>query len=548
MLQALFIIAGTMVASVSFAFAQFSSFTNLIPGFGSGSSNITVPAAPTSTASTTPVVAPTATGTPSTTPAVPVAKVTTTLDYSKPYTSVHSGPAVVKKEAFGTVYTTFNTLPNYKKAVEQVPNQSIRWPGGSFAERTGPDRLYDLTFPDIYKEPAPGEAGYSANNQKGLTDVMAYAVEKNLPFVMVIPTEPYFNNVANGQAHLREFMIKLVRGDYGPLPTSITLEIGNENAHVGWVNGKFTPGPGSYGFVTNAFLTTINSVLNDVKLNPQKKRVDVAIWIGSTEGGMPNIYKQISAANMKTVDGFVHHIGLVANINEYDFATTNRKFGVAKSYWNAAFGGRNVPEMRLIATEWNVGNCDKPTSPAGYLRYDVGARQAPTVVNNFSQMIGGGLDVGMLWGNQTCISQMLWHSGETISHGGHAFRLMAESLTGTQLLAGKVNSRGFWTRTGTNYDVIGYRDNTKMVVFISAGDIPASGLDVTVSLTNFGTIKSITTESVKTTLSQPGDPSPDDDRIYEEAVISKGTLTPTGNSFTYRLTEDYELARVIINR
>lgn len=250
---------------------------------------------------------------------------------------------------------------------------------------------------------------------------------------------------------------------------------------------------------------------------------------------------------MKTVDGFVHHIGLVSNINEYDFATTTRKFGVAKSWWSKAWG-TNAPEMKLIATEWNVGGCDKPSTPAGYLKYDVGARRAPTVVNTFSQMIGGGLDMGMLWGNQSCLSQMIWHDGEKLSHGGHAFRLMAESLVGTQLLAGKVNANGFWTRTGTNYDVIGYRDNTKMVVFISAGDIPATGLDVTVNLTNIGTIKSITTETVKTTLTQPGDPSPDDDRAYEAPVISTGTLTPTGTSFTYRLTEDYELARVIVNR
>lgn len=514
------------------------SFSNLFPPkLSPNPPALEVPK--TISAPTVPVIA-------TTTPSV--AKAAVTLDYAKPYTSVHSGTAVVKKEAFGTVYTTFNSLPNYKKAVEQVQNSSIRWPGGSFAEKTGPDHLYDLTFPDIFKEPAPGETGYNLETQKGLTNVMAYAIEKNLPFVMVIPTEPYFNNVAKGQADVREFIIKLVRGDYGPLPPSITLEIGNENAHVGWVNNRFTPGPGSYGFVTNAFLTTINSVLTSTTLNPQKKRVDVAIWIGSTEGGMPNIYNQITGANMKTVDGFVHHIGLVANINEFDFATTNRKFAVAKSFWNRAWGGVNVPEFKLIATEWNVGNCAKPQTPAEYIPYDVGARQAPTVVNNFSQMIGGGLDMGMLWGNQTCISQMLWHSGETISHGGQAFRLMAESLVGTQLITGKVNASGFWTRSGTNYDVIGYEDATKAVVFVSAGDIPDSGLDVTVTLTNFGTIKSITTETVKTTLPQSGDPSPDDDRVYEVPVISTGTLVPTSSSFTYRLTQDYELARVIVNR
>ncbi len=533
MLRLLVLLAGSMTAAVGFSLG---GLTNILSSVATTTAGTT----PTSTIVAAPAVATTTTPTPP-----PVQKVTVTLNYTSPYTSLHSGPAFVKKEAFGTVYTTFNLFGNYKTAVAQAPNNALRWPGGSFAETNA---KYNLTLPDIYDEPAPTSTEYRAHMQRGLSEMLAYSVEKNIPFTMVIPTRPYFNNVAVGQTHVRDFMIKLLRGDYGPLPSSITLEIGNETASAGWVNGKFTPGAGSYGFVANAFLTTINSVLTSPTLNPQKKRVDAAIWIGSTEGGMPNIYKQISAANMKTVDGFVHHIGLVANINEFDFATTNRKFGVARSYWNAAWGGRNVPEMKLIATEWNVGNCDKPTTPAGYLRYDVGARQAPTVVNNFSQMIGGGLDMGMLWGNQNCISQMLWHDGETISHGGHAFRLMGESLVGTQLLSGKVNTKGFWTRSGTNYDVIGYRDNTKVVAFISAGDIPATGLDVTVNLTNFGTIKSITTETVKTTLTQSGDPSPDDDRIYEAPVISTGTLTPTGSSFTYRLTEDYELARVIVNR
>jgi hypothetical protein len=65
------------------------------------------------------------------TPIVSIAKAAVTIDYSKPYISTHSGPAVVKKEAFGTVYTTFNIFSNYKTAVAQVPNNSLRWPGGS---------------------------------------------------------------------------------------------------------------------------------------------------------------------------------------------------------------------------------------------------------------------------------------------------------------------------------------------------------------------------------------------------------------------------------
>jgi hypothetical protein len=523
----LLLLAGGVFATAGVSFAQ------IMPG---GSLGIFKPTTPT-------VVQPVAVTATTTTPTTPVAKVAVTIDYSKPYTSLHSGPAIVKKEAFGTVYTTFNQLGQYQTAVNQVPNNSIRWPGGSFAETNA---SYSLTHPDIYLEPAPGDADYKASTQKGLTDVMAYAVEKNLPFVMVIPTRPYFSNPTRGQTDLRNFMIKLLKGDYGPLPASITLEIGNETASAGWANNKFTPGVGSYGYTTNLFLTTINSVLNDPVLNANKRAIDTAIWIGSTEGGMPNIYNQISATNMKTVDSFVHHIGLVANSNEYDFATTNRKFAVAKSFWSKAWGGIKVPEMKLLATEWNVGNCAKPVTAAEFKLYDVGARQAGTVVNNFSQMLGGGLDAGMLWGNQTCISQMLWHNGETISHGGQAFRLMAESLPGTQLLAGKVDSKGFWTRTATTHDVISYRNATSTVVFLSAFDIPASGLDVTFTLSNFGTIKSITTESVTTTATEFGESFPEDDRVYEKPVITAGTLNPVAGKFTYRLTQDYELVRIVV--
>jgi hypothetical protein len=529
----LLLLAGGVFATAGVSFAQFmpgSSLFNIRP---------VAPVVVTATATV-----PVATSTP-TPPPVVVAKTSVTIDYSKPYTSLHSGPAVAKKETFGTVYTTFNLFGNYKKAVDQVPNYSLRWPGGSFAE-TNP--LYSLTHPDIYNEPAPGAADYRAHMQRGLTDVMAYSVEKNIPFVMVIPTDPYFNNVVQGQTHLREFMIKLLRGDYGPIPASVTLEIGNENASVGWVNNKFTPGPGSYGFVTNAFLTTINSVLNDVTLNPQKKRVDAAIWIGSTEGGMPNIYKQITTTNMKTVDGFVHHIGLVPDSADYDFALTNRKIAVAKSYWSAAFGGRNVPEMKLIATEWNVGGCAKPKTAAEYKLYEIGARQAGTVVSTFSKMIGGGLDMGMLWGNQTCVSQMLWHEGETLSHGGQAYRLMAESLVGAQLLAGKVNTSGVWTKTATTHDVTAYRTATSTIIFLSAADIPASGLDVTFTLSNFGTIKSITTDRITTRLTQPGESWPEDDRAYEEPIMTSGTLTPVAGKFTYRLTEDFETVRIIVGK
>lgn len=467
-----------------------------------------------------------------------------TLNYNSVYTTKYSGRAIVAPQTFGHVYTTFLRLDQYKTSVLQAPNYAFRWPGGSLAETPS---KYALTLPDIYNEPALGDIDYNVATQKGLTDMLAYANANNQPFMMVIPSVMYMSNVAQGQTDLKAFVTKLLRGDYGPVPKDITFEIGNESAHLGWANGKFTPGVGSYGNLANALLTTLRTTLADAKINPNKVDIKVLVQLSTTTGGQHSIFNQIIKDNLKSVDGFIYHDGLVNTGTDFNFLYQNEKIRIAKKYWDAAWVS-NIPEFKLFSAIWNVGGADSASEVADFSKIDIGARQAPAIVKVFSQMIGTGVDSAMTWGVQDKVSSLLFHKGETITHGGQAYRLMAEVLPGMQQLAGKVDSAGNWTAYGTNFDIFAYSDATKIVLFVTAGDIPATGLDVTVTLSNFGTIKSITTESIKTLLTNPGTSSPDDDRRYEEPLISQSTLPWSGTKFTYRLTQDYETARIVIKK
>jgi hypothetical protein len=461
------------------------------------------------------------------------------FDYNKIQTSQNSGKSVVSKNHFGSIFTTFLTLTDYDTALTGVAEYGVRWPGGALAEKK-PDK-YGFNYKDIYNEPEAGDSDYYAGRQKGLTETMAYAVRTNQSFSMIIPTLRYMDDPSVGQVELEGFLIKLLKGDFGPLPQDFTLEIGNETAHIGWEYGSFTPGPGSYGYLANEFLSTINRVLNDTVLNPNKVNLKVTTQLGTTKGGQNTIYNQISKANLKTVDAFVRHSGLVNTADEYMLSVEDEKLKVAKKYWSAAWGG-NPPAFVVYDSAWNIGGSEQENNVSGADKIDVGARQAGAMVQLFGKMMAGGSDRAAIWGVQDTISSHFFHKGERISHGGHAFRLMADSLPGTSLLAGKVGSGGGWQQTAKNYDVIGYKGADRVIFYVLAKDIPAGGISVPISLTNFGKIGSVTYETVRSTVA----PSPSVSRLTEVPLVSTGWLQFGTSTFSYKLAQDYEMARITV--
>lgn len=472
--------------------------------------------------------------------------------YNANQISANSGDAVVKAAAFGSIYTTFIPMSKFAACSTLGNATAIRWPGGSLAEESLVK--YSLRNADIYAEANPGDVGYDPTNQKGLTDAFALARATNSDFSMILPTRRYMTDVQTGVQDVKDFLIKLLSGGFGQLPAHLTLEIGNESSWLGWDRGVFTKGVGSYGYIANAFLDIIRTTLADRTINPNQINIDVAIQMGTTTGGgQSSIFSQITQENLRTVDYFVRHSALVsndenqsaANPDGYNFAYEEAILANVRKYWTEAWGGK-APEMKIYDSAWNVGGSGTLSEVAGKAEFDLGVRQGPAVIEIFSQMIASGTDACAVWGAQNVASSLFGVTGTSLSYGGEAFRLMAESLTGTTLVSGKIVD-GQWTSTGSNYDVIAYQDDSKVVIFVTAGDIADQGMSVNIDLSGFGDFSYAWCESITAPANgeDPLDPANAFDAETEKftTALLNG---PTGQSLSVALTADYEVIRVII--
>ena len=443
---------------------------------------------------------------------------------------------VVTSNHMGSIYTTYLTLENYASAISVANTGSIRWPGGTLAERQY--QKYSLTNPDIFD--------VKLGADRGLSDVLHYAIDNELSFSMVLPTHRYMEDVGKGIADVQYFVARLVAGDFGLIPADFTLEIGNETSHYGWSNGKFTPGVGSYGHIANEFLSAINSIINNPELNTNGLNVKVAVQMSTTVGGQSSIFSQISGENLRSVDGFIRHSGLILNADNFDVSLENAKVAAVSNWWNKAWGGE-APALQILDTAWAVGPADP--IPANAPSYDTGVRHAGAVVETFSKLIAASSDYAAIWGVQNNPSSMFYHSGATITYGGHAFRMMAESLVGTTLVPGKLSAAGGWVDSDPNWDSIVYADNEKAVVFVSAGDIAEGGVEIFINLQGFGEIQYAWAEvisfsspvnplqAVITSANYPGGP-----------VISRMPVTTVDSILKINLMSDYEVIRIIAVR
>ena len=467
-------------------------------------------------------------------------------------TSTYSGPAVVNEAMFGNIFTTYLPISKFLASSTTVSSQVIRYPGGSVGEDAV--AKYSLRFADVYAEPEPGDASYNAYTQKGLTDVLAAAVATHSDFSMVIPTKRYMTDVATGVEDLTFFLRRLLHGDFGKLPDHVMLELGNETSWIGWVNGVFTSGEGSYGYIANAFLEVIKTVLASPVDNPRGLDIDVAVQIGTTTArGQSAIFNQITPENLRTVDAFVRHSALLDNVADpidltldgYDFQYEQQKLGDVMAYWSRAWNG-NPPEMVLFDSAWSVGGGES-IDEVGNVDYDhLGVGQGASVVRLFSALIAAGGDIAAAWGATAAASSLFGVKGTELSYGGQAFRLMSESLVGTNLVSGNIVN-GQWVSTNTFMDVITYQDDSKVVTFVSGSEAPTDGAAVTIDLSAFGHFSYAWAEVIRVPDTVPGDHNVDFMfTAYVERYPVPILFGPDGDSIHITLTHDHEVVRIIL--
>jgi Ca2+-binding RTX toxin-like protein len=494
------------------------------------------------------------------------------------------GASEITGEHFGNIYTTYRSFDKISEADESggFTLGGLRWPDGSRSENFDEDVVYSLTNPNLHVQEG-----------KGLTDMLELANEKGVPLSIIIPTKRYLeelgteydpndaNDLRNiGMNDVKDFLNRLLDGEFGSFPNGLTLEIGNESAYIGWQGGEYI-NSGSYGELANLFLTAIAEVYSERGITPDDSGIKIGIQSGANTWVATAISDQIDTVvnpatgftNSGLIDSILNHEGLNGTADEFSFTDLEEITDI----WFNLLG--TLPELYFSA--WNVGKAIKFYNPDGspittYIRdgeefsmadvlidQDIGARQAAGTVAVFSYQIALGADAMALWGTVGTSNSYYWFTDwqndekvvyrEQTSHGGEALRMLNESLIGTRLLDGVVIN-GMWTQNpnATNYNSFAYADNAKVVLFLTAGDInDSSGLDVNVNLSGFGSLEYVWVEVIRTRIAEGyeefiGTPY---ERLYEIPVITrlKVVLDDNGN-FIWHFEEDYETVRIIATK
>ncbi|MEM1160559.1 MAG: hypothetical protein AAGJ28_06470, partial [Pseudomonadota bacterium] len=202
---------------------------------------------------------------------------------------IQTGPAsyvdpseAVAASVLGGEYLGWESVEYFKGRQAEVGFSHIRWPGGIVAEdgidtdNDGVrDPVYALTHPDIVANwPIGGQ------DRPGLTAMFEQAVSTGSSFAMLIPTSTYVQTgidkgreagVAQARADIRAFIERLAAGEFGDVPSDLTLEIGSEYyaTRVWKANTDKADLPIRFGEIFAAQVDEVAKTIADLNANGQ---------------------------------------------------------------------------------------------------------------------------------------------------------------------------------------------------------------------------------------------------------------------------------------
>lgn len=449
----------------------------------------------------------------------------------------------IGSEHFGTIYSTFFGMSAYEAQTALIGGTSYRWPGGTRGElaRDTGDKDGDFDTSEYLFSLTQDNLMTIAG--KGLSDIMAAAVEASADLSIFLPSVRYLDDPDTAAAEVEGFMTALLNGEYGALPEKLVIEIGNET-----LDGSVERAE-AYGTLADIQIRAITNVME--RFEGDLPNIDIAVQIGRSAEEDAAIRGELSDAALSAVDALIaHHLPINMNNHNKTLEASSAidagdsRFTRSIDYieaWEKAVS-RAAKDARIdldfIVSAWTVGPSSS-FSLSDLAYQDIGARQARTTVDTFAQLLGAGADAASLWGidarsNPNFFTKL--EGGEVIvSHGGEAFKLMAESLQGMRLLDGyeQTDDALSW--------VYGFEDNQKYVLFVVANDI--DGIEtVTIDVEGIDTSQMIDVARVSTAdLSGSGDL-----RLYETPETSEYTFAVSGDTFDFDLTQDFEVNRLTI--
>lgn len=486
---------------------------------------------------------------------------------------VFASPDPIAASALGIEFLGWETFASFSQRLTETAAPHVRWPGGVPAEdgidTNGDgvrDPVYDLRAPDLITnwDRANGP-------REGLTEVLTSVTAAGASFAMLVPTARYVDaglngadGVAQARADIRQFLERLVAGDFGPVPTDFTLEIGSEYyATQVWKNNLSVPDLASrFGEVFAALADETKQTIADLTaagqnplgVNPkvavQTGRLQSADDVGNADGqfsdniAFTNAFRAAGAED--AVDALIWHryipsfdsIGLyVDRTPPSGYADpANALWSTTEALWNDLAGA----PLDL------VGGWLSPSSRQGdSLEY--GAPGLSNILQHFASMISAGMDVGSIFGFASARTGSLGRAGELFL-GGQLYQMMIESLPGMRLHDGFDSNQSSVLvgalAQSNHVNAYVFEDDTQYVVFLAAKDFSGGHLDYDVEL------PVAVTSATATHLIDPNGI----DQITEQNIGVVGEVTNSqpvvteGTQVSVRFTTDYEVIRLVLTK
>lgn len=372
---------------------------------------------------------------------------------------------------------------SFSAASELLNLTGLRFPGGTMTELN-----FDIENPD-----GPPLLRADIDRYVGITEFLTYASTQGQSPTIVLPTEKIYLGSPNGESSLPrqiddsyvQKILHYVRnlithGDSSAesLPDCQieSFEIGNEY----WGSGNMTAK--EYGQLVNVLIPKILDVFDEV-LASGEFRPKIIVQMGSPWDAQYNggIYSNLTWAQklaqcnqdiIEQIQDPVAKMGISGLIDHYYYTSqldalgqnsaSNSYIDVDLGYWEkAGFVGRD-----LVFTEWGVDQHN--TS-------NFGLKGASVLIEQMEHMIKLGVDSAFVWPVQGWNTALAGspNSSPMLTPMGAAFKFMAESIIGTELLANGVSDPGLEINT--------FGSSMKTVLFVMSRSDSGQIVDLDVS-------------------------------------------------------------------
>lgn len=500
-------------------------------------------------------------------------------------------------------------------AVEHLNLRTLRFPGGTVAEEgsfqldgndltlsvSGGDRvawvssvnalrsnfLYDLTYPNLVHPDVLNQR----SDILGLDGMLDVAVKNSAALELIIPVERYstFDTGLNGA--VSDTLIDRFASDFNSFlsnlaskisslgaPEAIILDFGNEN--LVW-RTKFTgqtldadqkfdatavdQAMTSYFGIMTAALSTLDQFRNK---NPSVN-LDFAVQLPFMNG--------IPGTDLDPQDVFLANLNmlpanLAAQIDGVRFHPLSLSMQGAATYENwysdEIVNASNIlrdakdtvglqDDILVIADAWST---DGRATNSDLRNPSSSMQSAISSIAAIATLAEMGVDYATAWGiavpykGDVGVSYYDFKKGVPVyTPRGEALRMAGEVLPGMQL----VTPREYLDAWGTgDFNLQAFSDNSKMVIFLSANDLPggaqpSSSMDgywVHIDLANFGAGASyVWIETLNTKSGASGEAVVWNPALDSTAVTERGEswVIFDGTTISVRLQNDFEMIRIV---